>query len=151
MRKIATVLGLGLIGAALVGAAKSSSQAPAPAKPTAGAPAGSTEKALEEYLLKYLPFDPESRVSVARTTEKTVSGFRAYKVKRTGRYEKLKLDKVVFLSDDGKWFFAGDTLPNVDPKPVRTNEDLSWLSTYLTNLFHTGAHAALAPNGIAAV
>lgn len=141
MRKIATVLALGLIGGALVGAARSPSQDPAPAKP----PAGPTEKALEAYLLKYIPFDPESRVTLARTTEKTVPGFRAYKVNRTGRYAKLKLDKVVFLSEDGKWFFAGDTLPNVDPKPVRTSEDLNWLSTYLTNLYHSSARATLAP------
>jgi protein-disulfide isomerase len=145
MRKIVTVLALGLISGALVGATGSHSQAPAPTKPPAAMPAGPTEKALEAYVLKYIPFDPESRVTVARTTEKTVPGFRAYKVNRTGRYPKLKLDKVVFLSEDGKWFFAGDTLPNVDPKPVRTSEDLNWLSTYLTNLFHSSARAALAP------
>jgi protein-disulfide isomerase len=145
MRKIAAVLALGSIGGALLGATGSPSQGPAPAKPPPATPAGPTEKALEAYLLKYLSFDPDSRVTVARTTEKTVPGYRAYKFKRTGRYSKLDLDKVVFLSEDGKWFFAGDTLPNVDPKTVRTSEDLNWLSTYLTDLFHSSAHATLAP------
>ncbi len=109
------------------------------------APATGVEKALESYLIKYLPFDPETRITIAPTTEKSVPGFRAYKASRKGRYAKLNGDKVVLVSEDGKWFFAGDVLPNKDPKPVRTSDDLNWLTTYLSGLFRTSAKAVLAP------
>jgi protein-disulfide isomerase len=111
----------------------------------AQSPAPGVEKALEAYLTRYLPFDPELRLKVAPTTEKTLPGFRAFKSTRTGRYAKLNGDKVVFVSDDGKWFFGGDVLPNKDPRPVRTSDDLNWLSSYLSNLFRTSVRAALAP------
>jgi protein-disulfide isomerase len=146
MTRRTTVLGL---CAVLAGAAAVAAQAP-PAAPTpARAPAvpasGPTEKALEAYLLKYLAWDPETQITVSRSSEKPVPGFRGYKAHRTGRYPKLNGDKLVYLSDDGRWFFAGDSLPNRDPKPVRTNDDLNWLSSYLANLFRTPAAAALAP------
>jgi protein-disulfide isomerase len=117
----------------------------APAKTPPAAGAGSVEKTLEAYLDKYLAFDPDSKVTVAPSNEKPVPGCRAYKSHRTGRYAKLNGDKVVYVSDDGKWFFAGDVLPNKDPRPVRSSDDLSWLSSYLTNLFRTPTKAALAP------
>ena len=147
MKKIPAILGLTTLVAAAA-FARQATPPPAPAaKAAASAPAaaGTAEKAVEAYLAKYLPFDPETKITVARTTEKNVPGFRAYKAHRTGRYAKLAGDKVVLVSDDGKWFFSGDTLPNKDPKPVRSSEDLAWLSSYLTNLFRTPAQAALAP------
>jgi len=134
---------MALVCALLAGTAVSTTQTPAGSP--AAAPAGPTEKALEAYLIRYLPFDPETKITVSRTTEKSVPGFQAYKAHRTGRYAKLAGDRVVFLSNDGKWFFAGDTLPNREPRPVQSNADLYWLSSYLSNLFHTPAAAALAP------
>jgi protein-disulfide isomerase len=113
--------------------------------PSAAPAAGPAEKALEAYLSKFLPWDPELKLTVARTNEKSVPGFKAYKAHRTGRYTKLDGDKVVLVSDDGKWFFAGDTLPGKDPRPVKSSEDVAWLSTYLTGLFHAQAVATLAP------
>ncbi|HUM03086.1 MAG TPA: thioredoxin domain-containing protein [Thermoanaerobaculia bacterium] len=146
MRRKATVLGICVL---LSAGAPAFGQAPAAEKPPArtpsAAPSGAAEKALEAYLLKYLPWDPETQITVARTTERVVPGFRAYKAHRTGRYAKLNGDKVVFVSEDGKWFFAGDTLPNKVPKPIRSNDDLGWLSSYLNNVFHTAAPATLVP------
>jgi protein-disulfide isomerase len=144
MKSRAAVFGLCAI---LTGSAAMRGQAPPPPSPgkAPAAPSGPAEKALEAYLLKYLAWDPEMQISVARTNEKSVTGFRAYKAHRTGRYAKLNGDNVVFVSEDGKWFFGGDVLPNRDPKPVRSSEDLNWLSVYLTNLFHTPAAASLAP------
>ena len=143
MKSRTTVLGL----CALLSGMYAAGQTPAapPANAPVAAPSNATDKALEAYLLKYLPFDPETRLTISRTNEKSVPGYRAYKAHRTGRYAKLNGDRVVFVSEDGKWFFAGDTLPNRDPRPVRSSDDLGWLSTYLTNLFHTPAIAALAP------
>ena len=143
MNRKSLVLGLSTL---LAAAAAAASQTPPPATGgKAAAPAGSpADKALETYLLKYLPWDPETKLAIARTTEKSIPGFKAYKAHRTGRYSKLAGDKVVFVSDDAKWFFAGDVLPNKDPKPVRSSDDLAWLSSYLTNLFHTPAQALLA-------
>ena len=143
MKKRATVLGLCVI---VAGVALAAGQAPPAQKPVAAPAATGMEKALEAYLVKYLPWDPELQVTVARTNEKAVPGFRAYKAHRTGKYTKLNGDKVVFVSDDGKWFFSGDTLPSKDPKPVRSAENLAWISAYLTNLFHTPVSASLAPD-----
>jgi protein-disulfide isomerase len=136
----------------LTSAATALCQTPPSAPPAAGksqppaAPAaGPAEKALEAYLGKFLPWDPDMKLTVARTNEKSVPGFKAYKTHRTGRYSKLDGDKVVLVSDDGHWFFAGDTLPSKDPRPVKSSEDLAWLSNYLTGLFRAQAVATLAP------
>jgi protein-disulfide isomerase len=144
MKRVVMVLGLGAI---LAGTAPGQTPAlsPAPGNLPA-APSGGPEKALVAYLLKYLPFDPDTQVTVSRTTEKSVPGFRAYKAHHTGRYAKLNGDKIVFVSEDGKWFFGGDTVPNKEPRTVRSSEDLSWLAAYLTNLFRTPAQANLAPD-----
>ena len=142
-RSIVFALGAAIVGAAL--AARRRGGGARPRRLRRPRRSGPAEKALEAYLLKYLPWDPELKLTIARTNEKSVPGFRAYKAHRTGRYKKLNGDKVVLVSEDGKWFFAGDTLPNKDPKPVRSSDDLAWLSAYLTNLFRTPAVATLAP------
>src|SRR5262245_19146068 len=141
MRRTFRMLGF----CAIVAAAAAAIEAQTPATPAAAPAAGPAEKALEAYLLKYLPWDPELKLTIARTNEKSVPGFHAYKATRTGRYKKLDGDKIVFVSDDGKWFFAGDTLPSKDPKPVRDSQDLAWLTTYLSGLFRTSAVATLSP------
>ena len=60
---------------------------------------------------------------------------RCLRVQRKGRYEKLNVDKTVYVSTDGKWFFAGDMVPNTAPRPVRSQADLEWPDTKFTNLF----------------
>jgi protein-disulfide isomerase len=145
MKQAATVLGLLAILSSGLGALQAPAPSPAATSAKAAPAAGGVEKALEAYLEKYLPFDLDSKITVAASNEKAVQGFRAYKSHRTGRYAKLNADKVVYLSEDGKWFFAGDVLPNKDARPVRSSDDLAWLSSYLTNLFRTPTKAALAP------
>ena len=103
------------------------------------------EKQLEAYALKFLPWDPQSKVTVTRSTE-SVPGFQAFKIKRTAKYERLNADRVVFLSEDGKWFFAGDTLTNTTPRPVKNAGDLAWLDAKLSNLFHTNVRSVLTPD-----
>lgn len=102
------------------------------------------EKQLEVYATRFLPFDPETKVSVERSTER-LPGFAAFRVKRTGRYEKLKADRVVYVSTDGKWFFAGDSFVNSTPRPVRTSADLDWVEAKVGGLLRTTVHALLAP------
>ncbi|HKF44977.1 MAG TPA: thioredoxin domain-containing protein [Thermoanaerobaculia bacterium] len=114
------------------------------AKASAPAAAG-IERQLEAYALKFLPWDPQSKVTVMRSTE-SVTGFQAFKVKRTAKYERLNQDRVVFVSDDGKWFFAGDTLANATPRPVRNSGDLAWLDTKLSQLYHTNVRSVLTPD-----
>jgi protein-disulfide isomerase len=137
-KRIATVL---LLSCALAGAA--------PRAASSKAPAAGVEKQLEVYAARYLPYDPETKVTVTRSTE-TLPGFVAYKVKRTGRYEKLKVEKVFYVSDDGKWFFAGDTMPNPSPRPVRSTQDLAWLDEKVSKAFRTSVHAVLTPDRDAA-
>lgn len=112
-------------------------QAPGPKKAAVPAREGATEveKRLVVYATQFLPFDPETRITVEKSLEK-LPGFTAYKIHRKGRYEKLNADRVVYVSEDGKWFFGGDTVANLDPRPV-TAGDLSWIENKFSDLFRS--------------
>ena len=45
----------------------------------------------------------------------------------------------MYVSDDGKWFFDGDTLTNPNPKPVTSAADLSWMESRSANIYRTRA------------
>jgi len=109
------------------------------------AAAASVEKALEVYAGRFLAFDPESKVTVTRAATNNLPGFRAFQVKRKGRYEKLNVDRTMYVSDDGKWLFAGDALENPAPRPVRSLADLAWLDAKLAQMFRTTARTQFAP------
>jgi len=134
IKRILTIL---VLTAAAAGAA----QKPAASKPAAAG----IENQLEVYAARFLPYDPETKVTVARSTE-VLPGFQAFKVKRTGRYEKLKVDRLVYVSNDGKWFFAGDTLANTAPRPVRGPQDVAWVDEKLGAVFRAPVHAVLTPD-----
>ena len=132
IKRILTVL---VLTSAVAGAAQ---------KPASKPAAAGIEKQLEVYAARFLPYDPETKVTVARSTE-VLPGFQAFKVKRTGRYEKLKVDRVFYVSDDAKWFFAGDTLANTAPRPVRGPQDIAWIDEKLGAVFRSPVHAVLTP------
>jgi protein-disulfide isomerase len=114
------------------------------------APSAGIEKQLEVYAARFLPYDPATKVTATRSTE-SLAGFQAYKIKRTGRYEKLNVvDRVVYVSDDGKWFFAGDTLANAAPRPVRGLQDVAWIDEKLGKVFRTSVRTLLIPERDAA-
>jgi hypothetical protein len=80
-------------------------------------PAGAgVEARLPAYLANYLSFDPASKITAERAPD-TLPGFQSYKIKRTGKYPKLAVDKTVYVSNDGKWFYDGESSPQ--PRPVR--------------------------------
>src|SRR4029078_13707700 len=79
--------------------------AAAPASPAATA---ALEKQIREFVAQYLPWDPETRGAV-EPSPLTLPGVSAWHAVRTGRYESLKADAVVFVSNDRKWFFEGDS------------------------------------------
>lgn len=116
----------------------------APRPASSKAPSPGIEKQLEVYAARFLPFDPETKVAVTRSTE-SLQGFLAFKIKRTGRYEKLNAERIVFVSEDGKWFFSGDTLVNGAPRPVRGTQDLAWIDEKLSKVFKTSVRALLTP------
>ena len=134
IKRILTIL---VLASAVAGAAPK----PATSKPAAAG----IEKQLEVYAARFLPYDPETKVTVTKSTE-TLTGFQSYKVKRTGRYEKLKMDRLVYVSDDGKWFFAGDTLVNTAPRPVRGPQDVAWIDEKLGAVFRSSVHAVMTPD-----
>jgi len=110
------------------------------------------EKQLEIYASRFFAYDPDAKVTVTRSAAtETPLGFRSYKVKRTGKYAKLNLDRVVYVSEDGKWFFAGDTLANSAPRPVKSSADLAWLDEKLGKVFRTTIRAILTPDRDAGV
>jgi protein-disulfide isomerase len=119
----------------------------ASAKPAAAA--GGVEARLNTYLVQYLPFDPGSKVTIEKASDR-LPGFQGYKIKRTGKYAKLNVDKTVYVSDDGKWFFDGDTVANPNPAPVRSDADLAWIEARTSALYRTRAKATLAPSQDAA-
>jgi protein-disulfide isomerase len=135
--------------------------APAKAKPKAkpkGVPATSPadpaataalEKQIREFVALYLPWDPETRVAVEPSPLK-LPGFSAWHVVRTGRYESLKADAVVFVSNDRKWFFEGDSFLNQRPQPVRTDADVNWVTARYADLLHAKVTAQLVPSTDAA-
>jgi protein-disulfide isomerase len=133
IKRILTIL---VLTSAVAGAA----QKPAASKPAAAG----IEKQLEVYAARFLPYDPETKVTVTKSTE-TLTGFQSYKVKRTGRYEKLKMDRLVYISNDGKWFFAGDTLVNTAPRPVHGPQDVAWIDEKLGAVFRSPVHAVMTP------
>jgi protein-disulfide isomerase len=135
--------GIGILGLALlaIGTGSASGQA----KDASSA----VEKRLPAYAQNYLPFDPESKVTVEKATDR-LPGFQGYKIKRTGKYPKLAVEKIVYVSDDGKWFFDGDTLTNPAPKPVTSAADLAWMESRSANIYRTRAKASLAPERDAA-
>lgn len=111
--------------------------------------AGGIEARLPGYMANFLSYDPGSKVTVERTPER-LPGFQAYKVKRSGKYPKLAVDATVYVSDDGKWFFDGDTIANPNPRPVQSAADLAWLEARTSALYRTRAKAILVPPADAA-
>lgn len=116
--------------------------ASAQAKPSASAT--SLEARLPAYLVHYLPFDPASKVAVEKAPEQ-LAGFQAYKVKRTGKYPKLAVDKTIWVSGDGRWMFDGETMANPNPRPVQTAADLAWIEKKTSDVYRTRARAFLVP------
>ena len=122
----------------------------------AGAPArqaeaakGTVEQELQTYTLRYLPFDPDSKITVERAKE-TLPGFQGYKVVRSGRYEKLAVSRIVYVSLDRKWFFAGDSVVNPTPRPVTGPADLDWIEVRFAKAFNRAVKASLTPEKDAA-
>jgi protein-disulfide isomerase len=120
--------------------------AASPAAPAAGA---GLEKQVGDFVALYLPWDPETRVTVEKSTLK-LPGFSAWHVVRSARYESLKADAVVFVSNDRKWFFEGDSFLNQRPQPVRTDADINWVTARYADLLHAKVTAQLVPSTDAA-
>ena len=154
MRTRTLGLGLLLALAAVVAPPMNADGQATAAKAAAAAPSG-VEARLNTYLVQYLPFDPQSKVTVEKASER-LPGFQGYKVKRTGKYPKLAIpapaasggpsgDKLVYVSDDGKWFFDGDIVSNPNPAPVRSDAELAWMAARMNALYRTSVKANLVP------
>jgi len=135
---------LGLALALVLGFSGFACAAAATRQAAKAAPAAGVEARLPGYLNNFLSYDPASKVTVEKASER-LPGFQGYKIKRTGKYPKLAVDKTVYVSDDGKWFFDGDTVANPNPRPVQTDADLAWIETRTSTLYRTRAKASLVP------
>src|SRR5512144_134240 len=124
--------------------------APTKPKPAPAAPvAAGIERRLAQFADEYLPYEPDSRVAVQRADLK-LPGFTSWKITRTGRYESLQAEASVFVSNDGKWFYEGDSFLNRNPRPVRSAGDLDWVTSRYAQLLHANVRAQLAPDRDAA-
>ena len=137
----------GTLGAALVaaagGIAAAAQKKPQPAT-ASSIPATVTAADVQAYAAKFLPFDPESKVTAERATER-LPGMQGWKVHRKGRYEKLNVERVFFVSDDGRWFFAGDSTVAPSARNVRSAGDLAWVEEKFNSIFRTNVRAQLDP------
>ncbi len=122
--------------------------AKAPAK-RAAPPATGFEKQLADYAKLYLPYDPQAKITVSKAPQK-LPGFGAWKVTRKGRYETLNTEATVLVSNDGKWFYEGDSFANSTPRAVRSGADLEWVTAQYARLLKTNVRAQLAPERNAA-
>lgn len=132
MQKRSTVLCL--VGASLFASALSGATAAQP----------SVDKELAAYMEKFLPFDPQSKVTVEKTAD-SLPGFEGYKVRRSGRYENLKVDRVVFLSRDRRWLFTGETVVNKAPRAAAGEVDLAGFDSALTTIYRTKVRTIRVP------
>jgi hypothetical protein len=139
-RPAAAVLGASLVAAIGLGQAKPAAKASKPAAP----PAGSIEKQIADYAALYLPYNPDTRITVSKASQK-LPGFGAWKVTRKGRYESLNTEATVLVSNDRKWFYEGDSFANKSARPVRSAKDLDWVTTQYAQLLKTNVRALLSP------
>ena len=149
-RKSAVVLFVALTLATL-GLAPAKAKPKAKAVPAAAAPApgAGLAKQVENFVALYLPWDPDTKVTVEPSPLK-LPGFSAWHAVRTGRYQTLNADAVVFVSNDGKWFFEGDSFLNKKPEPVRSEADINWVTARYAELLHAKVTARLVPSTDAA-
>ena len=126
-------------------------RAPGRAAAPVGAPAaaGGVEKRLVEYAALYLAYDPDTKITVGKSDLK-LPGFTAWRIQRTGRFENLKADAVVFVSNDGKWFFEGDSFRNPSPKLVTSEADVGWITSKYAQLLGSKVRGQLVPERNAA-
>jgi hypothetical protein len=142
-------------GAALVAAASLVAVmglAPARAKRVSAAvaaPAAGIEKRLSEFVNLYLPWEPDSNVAIVKADLK-LPGFTSWTFNRTGPYEMLKAQATVFVSNDGKWFFEGDSFLNPSPLPLRSASDLQWVTSRFASLLRAHVRGELVPERDAA-
>jgi hypothetical protein len=147
-RRAAAVLGAALVAGIALAQAKPK-PAPKPAKPAAPPAAASIEKQLADYAALYLPYNPETKITVSKASQK-LPGFGAWKVTRKGRYESLNAEATVLVSNDRKWFYEGDSFANKSARPVRSANDLDWVRSQYAQLLKTNARAQLSPERNAA-
>jgi protein-disulfide isomerase len=119
-------------------------QARAKPRPAAGPVAASIEKQLADYAAHYLPFDPQTKITVSKAPQK-LPGFTAWKVTRKGRYETLNTEATVLVSNDRKWFYEGDSFANKSARPVRSGNELDWVASQYAQLLKTNVRALLSP------
>jgi hypothetical protein len=145
IRKSAAVLFVAF-ALATVGLAPAKAKTKAKVAPASPAPAAGVglEKQVGDYVALYLPWDPDTRVAVEQSPLK-LPGFSAWRVQRTGRYASLKADAVVFVSNDRKWFFEGDSFLNQKPQPVRSEAELKWVTARYADLLRAKVRAELVP------
>jgi hypothetical protein len=145
VRKSAAVL-FAAFALATVGLAPAKAKTKAKVAPASPAPAAGVglEKQVGDYVALYLPWDPDTRVAVEQSPLK-LPGFSAWRVQRTGRYASLKADAVVFVSNDRKWFFEGDSFLNQKPQPVRSEAELKWVTARYADLLRAKVRAELVP------
>jgi protein-disulfide isomerase len=116
-----------------------------PSKAVAG-----VEGRLPTYLNQFLSYDPASKVTVEKAPERRLPGFQGYKIKRTGKYAKLAVEKTVEVSDDGKWFFDGEVMVNANPAPGQGAPALVWLEAKISTLYRSNVKVSLTPERDAA-
>ncbi len=104
---------------------------------------------VRRFAQEYLPWEPDSRVTVTPVPAENLPGFEAYRVERKGKYDKLDTTTTYFVSSDGRWIFTGSvvksTMPAAKIRPIRSDADVAGIGDYFGKLFNSRATAVLDP------
>jgi protein-disulfide isomerase len=105
---------------------------------------------VERFAAGFLPWEPESHFTAKPDPASDLRGLHAFTIERTGKYEKLNIKTVYYVSADEKWIFAGSVVKN-NLKPGETNaiesdRDVSGVADYMRGLFRSKAEAHLEPS-----
>lgn len=118
---------------------------PVPASAQAQSPGPQVKKFAEEFL----PWEPDSRVTVVPSRKESFSGFEAFKVDRKGKYDKLDTTVFYYVTRDHKYIFAGNLIKNsIAPnktRAIKIDADVSGVGDLYASLYNAKAQAALNP------
>ena len=127
--------------------------AAAPARPAAAAaPAagGGVAAQVERFASEFLPWEPESQVTVHPSPKDDLKDFKAWAIDRKGKYDKLDVkSQLQYVSSDEKWIFTGSVIKNSQPQgktaSIRTDADIVGIGDYFSKMFGAKARAFLEP------
>ena len=123
--------------------------ATAPVRAAVAVPDRGIAPQVERFASEFLPWEPESRVTVHPQPKDDLKDFKAWEIERKGKYDKLDAKVTYYVSADEKWVFTGNVIKNSQPPgktaSIRTDADIVGIGDYFAKMFGAKARAFLEP------